>query len=81
MVRNIEEETFRTGKTTVNQSVLRFASAEQYASAKRDLDEDHAFIYHLAEGTDPRLLVDYDNVRDHDLLAPKFIGIHSTALG
>ena len=81
MVRNIEEETFRTGKKTVNQSVLRFASAEQYASAKRDLDEDHAFIYHLAEGTDPRLLVDYDNVRDHDLLAPKFIGIHSTALG
>jgi cytosine/adenosine deaminase-related metal-dependent hydrolase len=81
MVRNVEDETFGTGKKTVNQSVLRFAGAAQYAAAKQDLDEGHAFLYHLSEGTDPGLLVDYDNVRDHDVLAPKFLGIHSTALG
>src|SRR5689334_11641078 len=81
MVRNVEEETFGTGHKTVNQSVLRFTSAAQYAAAKQDLDEGHAFLYHLAEGTDPGLLVDYGNVRDHDVLAPKFLGIHSTALG
>ena len=81
MVRNVEEETFGTGNKTVNQSVLRFTSLAQYAAAKRDLGEGHAFLYHLSEGTDPRLLVDYDNVRDHDVLAPKFLGIHSTALG
>jgi 5-methylthioadenosine/S-adenosylhomocysteine deaminase len=81
MVRNVEEETFGTGKKTVNQSVQRFTSQEQFDAAKRDLDKDHAFLYHLSEGTDPRLLVDYGNVRDHELLAPKFLGIHSTALG
>jgi 5-methylthioadenosine/S-adenosylhomocysteine deaminase len=81
MVRNVEEETFGTGRRTVNQSVLRFTSAAQYAAAKRDLDEGHAFLYHLAEGTDPDLVTDYDNVRAHDLLEPKFLGIHSTALG
>ena len=81
MVRNVEEETFRTGKKTVNQSVRPFAAAADYAAAKRDLDEGHAFLYHLSEGTDPRLLADYDGIRDHDVLAPKFLGIHSTALG
>jgi 5-methylthioadenosine/S-adenosylhomocysteine deaminase len=81
MVRNVEEETFRTGKKTVNQSVRAFTAAADYAAAKRDLDEGHAFLYHLSEGTDPRLLADYDGIRDHDVLAPKFLGIHSTALG
>jgi len=81
MVRNVEDETFGTGTKTVNQSVLRFTSAAQYAAAKNDLGEGHAFLYHLAEGTDPGLLTDYDNLRDQDVLAPKFLGIHSTALG
>jgi 5-methylthioadenosine/S-adenosylhomocysteine deaminase len=81
MVRNVEDETFGTGRKTVNQSVLRFTSPAQYEVARRDLDAGHAFLYHLCEGTDPRLLADYDSVRDHDVLAPKFLGIHATALG
>ena len=81
MVRNIEDETFGTGKKTVNQSVRPLTSDAQYAAAKQDLDEGHAFLYHLCEGTDPGLLADYSNLRDHDVLAPKFLGIHSTALG
>jgi len=81
MVRNVEDETFGTGQKTVNQSVQRFTSAAQFTAAKHDLDEGHAFLYHLAEGTDPHLITDYDNLRDHDLLEPKFLGIHSTALG
>jgi cytosine/adenosine deaminase-related metal-dependent hydrolase len=81
MVRNIEDETFGTGKKTVNQSVLPFTSPAQYAAAKQDLSAGHAFLYHLCEGTDPRLLADYDGMRDNDVLAPKFLGIHSTALG
>jgi 5-methylthioadenosine/S-adenosylhomocysteine deaminase len=81
MVRNVEDETFGTGKKTVNQSVLPFTTAADYAAAKQDLDKGNAFLYHLSEGTDPRLVADYDNVRDHDVLASKFLGIHSTALG
>ena len=81
MVRNVEDETFGTGIKTVNQSVLPFGGVADFAAAKHDLDEGHAFLYHLCEGTDPGLVTDYDNIRDHDVLAPKFLGIHSTALG
>jgi cytosine/adenosine deaminase-related metal-dependent hydrolase len=80
MVRNIEFETFGTHVKTVNQSVRAIADAKGWAGAQADLDKGHAFIYHLAEGTDPKLLKDYDGMRDQDCLRPKFIGIHSTAL-
>ena len=80
MVRNVEFETFGGKKKSVNQSVRAFESADQYTAAKKDLDEGHAFLYHLAEGTDPGLIKDYDGLRDHGCLEPKFIGIHSTAL-
>jgi 5-methylthioadenosine/S-adenosylhomocysteine deaminase len=81
MVRNVEFETFGGKKKSVNQSVRAFESADQYDAANKDLAEGHAFLYHLAEGTDPRLIKDYDGLRDHHCLQPKFIGIHSTALG
>jgi cytosine/adenosine deaminase-related metal-dependent hydrolase len=81
MVRNVEHETFQTGRKSVNQSVRRFTSKEQYASAVRDIEQGHAYLYHLAEGTDPRLLDDFRGLSDNEVLAPKFIGIHSTALG
>src|SRR5215470_7723854 len=67
MVRNVEDETFGTGIKTVNQSVLPFGGAADFAAAKNDLDEGHAFLYHLAEGTDPGLLTDYGNLRDQDV--------------
>ena len=53
MVRNVEFETFGGGRKSVNQSVRAFDEPDQYTSAKRDLAEGHAFLYHLAEGTDP----------------------------
>jgi 5-methylthioadenosine/S-adenosylhomocysteine deaminase len=39
-----------------------------------------AFIYHVSEGTDPRLVAEYDKLRDEDCLRPGFCGIHCTAL-
>lgn len=80
MVRNVEDETFQTRVRTVNQSVRAFTSDAQYATAKHDLDEGHAFLYHLAEGTSDRLIADFEGLRRHDVLAPKFLGIHATAL-
>jgi len=80
MVRHVEFETFRTGRPTVNQSVRAFTEDAQYAAAKRDLAEGHAFLYHLAEGTSDRLIADFEGCRSHDVLAPKFLGIHATAL-
>ncbi len=80
MVRNVEVETFGGKNKSVNQSVRAFESADQFTAAKKDLDEGHAFLYHLAEGTDPKLIKDYQGLRDHGCLEARFIGIHSTAL-
>ena len=82
MVRNVEFETFQTGKKTVNQSVRAFTEAGQFESAQKDLAKGNAFLYHLCEGTDPKLLTtDYAGIQGHGLLQHKWIGIHSTALG
>jgi len=80
MIRHVEFETFRTGRPTVNQSVRAFTEDAQYAAAKRDLAAGHAFLYHLAEGTSDRLIADFEGLRSHGVLAPKFLGIHATAL-
>lgn len=80
MIRHVEFETFGSGRPTVNQSVRAFAEAAQYDAAKRDLGEGHAFLYHLAEGTSDRLIADFEGCRSHGVLAPKFLGIHATAL-
>jgi cytosine/adenosine deaminase-related metal-dependent hydrolase len=81
MVRNVEFETFQTGNKSVNQSVREITDEQGYADAKRHLDEGHAFLYHLSEGTDPKLIKDYTGLADHRVPAPRFLGIHSTALG
>lgn len=80
MIRHVEFETFQTGTATVNQSVRAFTEDAQYAAARRDLAEGHAFLYHLAEGTSDRLVADFEGLRGHGVLAPKFLGIHATAL-
>src|SRR6266480_121235 len=74
MVRNVEFETFRTKKKTVNQSVRPLTDAKGWGEARKHLEDGHAYLYHLAEGTDPKLLKDFAGLRDHDCLRPKFVG-------
>ena len=40
----------------------------------------NAFIYHLSEGTDPKLIDEYTKMRQEDCLLPTFNAIHCTAL-
>ena len=40
-----------------------------------------AFIYHLAEGTSPGLLREYQDLRANDCLRPQLVAVHATALG
>ena len=80
LVRNVERETFGTGKKTVNQSVRTLAGPD-FAEVRERMAQGNAFIYHLSEGTYPGLLKEYRDLAAHDCLAPEFIGIHSTALG
>jgi len=44
------------------------------------MDEGNAFIYHLSEGTDQALRAEYEAMGAHGCIAPRFVGIHCTAL-
>jgi len=81
MVRNIEYETFRTGRVGVRQAVFALEGSEEFARTKAALDAGEAFVYHLAEGTDAALVAEYDVLEANAILAPRFVGIHCTALG
>jgi cytosine/adenosine deaminase-related metal-dependent hydrolase len=81
LVRNVEYETFKTGKKSVYQSALELRDDDAYEDARKKMVDDHAaFIYHLSEGTNPALIGEYAKLRDEDCLTPTFCGIHCTAL-
>jgi 5-methylthioadenosine/S-adenosylhomocysteine deaminase len=81
MVRNIEKETFpdRDGQL-VYQRVIKtdVKGLKPYAGR---LQAGASFVYHLAEGTDPDLRSEYDDLREAGCVQAGLIGIHSTALG
>jgi 5-methylthioadenosine/S-adenosylhomocysteine deaminase len=81
LVRNIEYETFQTGRKTVFQSALPLRTPADYTKNSRRMHAGNAFIYHLCEGTDPTLVAEYDTMRDRDCLQPTLAAIHCTALG
>jgi hypothetical protein len=81
LVRNVEYETFKTGKNTVYQSALPLKNAAEYAKNRKRMEAGNAFIYHLSEGTEPVLLEEYELARKRKILPPRFCGIHCTALG
>jgi cytosine/adenosine deaminase-related metal-dependent hydrolase len=81
MVRNVEYETFGTGRVEVHQAVFALEGEKEFAKTKALLAAGEAFVYHLAEGTDAALVAEYDVLDTHAILAPRFVGIHCTALG
>jgi cytosine/adenosine deaminase-related metal-dependent hydrolase len=80
LVRNVEYETFMTGKKSVYQSVLPFRDEQDYKNAREKMTQNNTFLYHLAEGTDPKLIREYSHIRDSECLLPRFGAIHCTAL-
>ena len=80
LVRNIEHETFMTKRKTVYVSALPLRDETAYKAQAEHLRNNLAFVYHLSEGTDPKLIEEYDKIRDEHCLAPGFAAIHCTAL-
>ncbi len=80
LVRNVEFETFHTGRRRVFQSVRPLGSAD-FSEVRDKLAAGAAFIYHLAEGTAPSLLDEYRDLRDNACLLPPLVAVHATALG
>jgi 5-methylthioadenosine/S-adenosylhomocysteine deaminase len=80
LVRNIEHETFTTKVKTVYVSALPLRDDAAYEAQAEHLRDKKAFVYHLSEGTDPKLVGEYDKIRDEHCLAQGLAAIHCTAL-
>jgi cytosine/adenosine deaminase-related metal-dependent hydrolase len=79
LVRNVELETFGTGKKTINQSVRTLAEPD-YEPVRERMMQGNAFLYHLSEGTDEGLLEEFWALKVHKCVDRQLVGIHSTAL-
>lgn len=80
LVRNVEYETFKTGKKSVFQSALPLRTDADYKNEAQHMKDGAAFIYHLSEGTDPGLVSEYTKLRDEDCVRKGLGAIHCTAL-
>jgi cytosine/adenosine deaminase-related metal-dependent hydrolase len=80
LMRNIEHETFMTKKKTVYVSALPLRDDSDYEKQSQHLEDKLAFVYHLSEGTDPKLIGEYDKMREEHCLAQGLAAIHCTAL-
>jgi 5-methylthioadenosine/S-adenosylhomocysteine deaminase len=80
LVRNVDNETFGTGRDAVSQSVITLTRDELEHRATL-MSKGSVFVYHLAEGTNPKLLGEFRDVADAECLRPELIAIHATALG
>lgn len=81
LVRNVEYETFTTGKKSVFQSALPLRTDADYVREAQHLKNGDAFIYHLSEGTDPALVSEYTKLRAEGCVRSGLGAIHCTALG
>jgi 5-methylthioadenosine/S-adenosylhomocysteine deaminase len=80
LVRNIEHETFTTKIKTVYVSALPLRDDAAYEAQAKHLRDKLAFVYHLSEGTDHKLVTEYDKMREEQCLAQGLAAIHCTAL-
>jgi 5-methylthioadenosine/S-adenosylhomocysteine deaminase len=93
LARNIDTEKFGTTKDFFRGTTLVKSKDEELDQYRKAMDELAAgFIYHVAEGTDPKLWKEFDLVDGKDpdqpgaaahsssLVGPGFVAIHGTAL-
>ncbi|MBA2496911.1 MAG: amidohydrolase family protein [Acidimicrobiia bacterium] len=81
MVRNIEKQTFPDlDNPVIFQAVIQ-ADTQTLTAVGEKLGTTKSFIYHLAEGTDPKLNGEYRDLRKAKCVHERLIAIHATALG
>jgi 5-methylthioadenosine/S-adenosylhomocysteine deaminase len=79
LVRNVDNETFGTGDDKVIQSALTLELEELHERAQK-MRNGRTFVYHLAEGTGPNLLREFQDVVTARCLRERLVAIHATAL-
>ncbi len=81
LVRNIDSEKFGTTKDFVRVRTLVAGDLEELEPYVTALGQGRGLIFHVAEGTVPKLAEEFALLKTAGLIAPQFIGIHGTALG
>lgn len=79
LLRNVETEPFGKDEGPIYQSVPRLKKTE-FLSLKKKMKNCNAFIYHLAEGTSSKLLVEFAELEKNKIQLEKLVAIHCTAL-
>ena len=72
LVRNVDNETFGTRKDDVSQSALTLELDELKKRAQK-MKAGATFVYHLAEGSSPKLLDEYKDVADAGCLQERLV--------
>ena len=80
LVRNVDNETFGTGKDKIIQSALTLEPEELKKRAQK-MSDGSTFIYHMSEGTGATVLDEFRDVESAGCLSKRFVAIHATALG
>src|SRR5262245_37810739 len=80
LVRNVDNETFGTGKDKIVQSALTL-ELEELKKRVQKMKDGSTFIYHMSEGTGPTVLDEFQDVVTARCLRKRFVAIHATALG
>jgi len=80
LVRHVERERRGDGRPVAAGFVDRPDVADPYALFRRTMANGTVVIYHLAEGSDPDLGRDFDELYENGCLGPRFVGIHANAL-
>jgi 5-methylthioadenosine/S-adenosylhomocysteine deaminase len=78
-VRHVEEER-KDGHRVAEAYVLKPDVPDPFGVLRTTMAGGTAVIYHLAEGSDPALGREFEELYENDCIGPRFVGIHATAL-
>lgn len=79
LIRHVEQER-RNGRPVAAAYVNKPEMADPFALFRDTMTSGTAIIYHFAEGSDPQLGAEFEELYQQDCLGPRFIGIHANAL-
>ncbi len=80
LVRNVDTESLGTKLDFIKVTTIVASDADALLDAAVALSAGKAFVYHLCEGTDPKLTKEYALADQVGLFQDGFVGIHGTAL-
>jgi len=80
LVRHVEHERRADGRQVAASFVFRPDAPDPFTLFRTTMANGTVVIYHLAEGSDPDLGRDFEELYQNGCIGPRFVGIHANAL-